>query len=82
MTQLTINLPDRVFQILQREAQQRGESTDTLIIHYLSIIKTILMDKPVVSNWPMDFFENTAGSWQGEALERSFQGDFEERLEL
>ena len=29
--------------------------------------------------WPPGFFEQTAGAWEGEALERSPQGDYEQR---
>ncbi len=83
MTQLKIDLPDPVFQALQMEAAQRGESLDTLVVHYLSLIKMMLIDKPVAkSQWPDGFFERTAGSWEGEPLERGTQGEYEERLEL
>jgi len=29
--------------------------------------------------WPPGFFENVVGGWQGERLERDFQGEYEER---
>jgi hypothetical protein len=83
MTQLKIDLPDQVFKALQTEAKQRGEPLDTLIVHYLSLIKIMLMDKPAASkHWPDSFFEDTAGSWEGEPLEREPQDEYEERLEL
>lgn len=66
MTPLKIDLPDQVFQALQTEANQRGQPLDTLVVHYLSLIKRMLLDKPTTSkHWPDDFFifKDTAGCW-------------------
>ena len=38
-------------------------------------------DSPESRGWPPDFFEKTAGCWQGE-FERPPQGEFEKRLEF
>lgn len=83
MAQLKIDLPDQVFQALETEANQRGEPLDTLVVHYLSLIKMMLIDKPTTAKqWPDGFFEDTAGSWEGEPFKREPQGEYEERLEL
>ena len=34
------------------------------------------------SGWPPDFFEKTAGAWQGEPLVRAEQSEYETREEL
>jgi hypothetical protein len=34
------------------------------------------------ADWPDGLFEHTAGAWQGEPLQRSPQGDYEQRLVL
>ncbi len=34
------------------------------------------------NGWPIDFFEETAGAFQGEPLFREHQGEYEVRLEL
>ncbi len=34
------------------------------------------------NGWPIGFFEETAGAWQGEPLVREAQGEYEQRLEL
>ncbi len=81
MIQLTIDLPDTTYQVLQTEAQRRKESIDNLIIRYLSSINiTPINDVP--DNWSADFFAKTAGCFADEPLERAPQGDYEQRLEL
>ncbi len=37
---------------------------------------------PEELGWPPGFFEETAGAWQGEPLERGPQGEYEEREAL
>ncbi len=34
------------------------------------------------NDWPIGFFEETAGAWAGEPLIREPQGEYEQRLEL
>lgn len=34
------------------------------------------------TGWPPGFFNRTAGAWKGEPLERSPQGEPEQRMEL
>jgi hypothetical protein len=34
---------------------------------------------PEALGWPPGFFEQTAGAWEGEVLERPPQGDYEQR---
>jgi len=37
---------------------------------------------PEELGWPPDFFEKTAGAWQGEPLTRDEQGEYEQRETL
>jgi hypothetical protein len=37
---------------------------------------------PEELGWPPDFFEKTAGAWQGEPLTRDEQGEYEQREPL
>ena len=34
------------------------------------------------NGWPIGFFEETAGAWEGEPLVLEAQGEYEQRLEL
>lgn len=39
-------------------------------------------DRAGSNDWPVGFFERTAGQWAGECLERAPQGDYEVREDL
>ena len=47
----------------------------------LTLSNPIQKIEPEQSIWIPDFFENTAGAWQGKKLVRPKQGGFETRLE-
>ena len=81
MTQLTINLPDNAYQALQTEAKRRGESVDKLIAKCLSLAN-IGKEQFVQPDWPVDFFEKTAGCMQDDPLQREPQGEYEQRREF
>jgi hypothetical protein len=38
-----------------------------------------VVQKEVSSGWPEGYFEEVAGGWKGEPLERPPQGDYEKR---
>jgi len=70
VTSLKIDIPDQLFQILEGEAEQREISIDDVVTHYLSS-NMILMNKAKhAKEWPNDFFEKTAGCWEGQPLQR------------
>ncbi len=70
MPQLHCYVPDDLAKKLQEKAQQSHLS----VSKYLSF----LIKKEVENQWPEGFFE-LFGSWQGDALERSSQGEYEQR---
>ena len=83
--QLTITLSENTYRYLQIAAHQRGISIDHLIETSLSrngIFSTATTQTSGHDQWPIDFFEQTAGSFQHEPLQRSSQGQFEQRYEL
>lgn len=49
-------------------------------------VEVMLVVQPLTTpeerGWPPGFFEQTAGAWQGEPLERGPQGEYEVREEL
>jgi hypothetical protein len=73
MTRLQIELPDDVASKVQREAASRGLSVPRYV--------TELVEREVSRGWPLWFFEEVVGGWQGE-LERPAQLPFEVRDEL
>ncbi|WP_460206734.1 hypothetical protein [Scytonema sp. NUACC21] len=44
------------------------------------IIQDLDPKTPEELGWSPDFFERTAGKWEGEPLIRSEQGEYEQRL--
>ncbi|HOT90691.1 MAG TPA: hypothetical protein PLJ78_03750 [Anaerolineae bacterium] len=47
------------------------------------VLESVLNAKPDAQDeWPVGFFESTAGAWAGAPLVREPQGDYEERPEL
>ncbi|MCF7971386.1 MAG: hypothetical protein K9L22_09525 [Methylococcaceae bacterium] len=70
MTQLHCYVPDDVASKLQEKATQAHLS--------LSKYLALLVKKEVENQWPDDYFQ-LFGTWQGEPLERSEQGDYEQR---
>ena len=70
MTPLKIDVPDQIFQILEEETKQRKVSIDNVVAHHLSSSITLMNKIKRTKEWLKAFFENTAGSWQGEPLKR------------
>ena len=46
------------------------------------VIQPIVSDSKEDLGWSPDFFEKTAGAWEGEPLTRDEQGEYEQREEL
>ena len=74
MTRLHLDIPDEVADELSRRAAESGLS----VAEYLSK----LVEQQPNDDWPEGFFEDVAGGWRGEPLERPEEGDLEERKAL
>ena len=70
MPQLHCYVQDDLAVKLQEKAQQAHLS----VSKYLAL----LVEREVATGWPDNYFE-VFGGWQGEALVRPQQGDFEQR---
>jgi hypothetical protein len=70
MPQLHCYVPDGLAKRLQEKARKSNSS----VSKYLAL----LIEKDVANQWPDGYFE-LFGSWQGEALERPAQQDYEQR---
>ncbi|MEM7534558.1 MAG: hypothetical protein AAF639_20425 [Chloroflexota bacterium] len=68
--------------IKQLSLQYRLRLMEELMRTLWEILPVKSETQPAQSEWPPNFFEETAGSWQGEPLVRDDQGDYEVRLEL
>jgi len=66
-----------VIEQLKHEAELLTEPLAQEVLDFLLFVRTRR-----AAGWPVGFFEETAGAWQGEPLERSPQGEQEQRLEL
>ena len=66
-----------VIEQLKHEAELLTEPLAQEVLDFLLFVR---MRR--AAGWPVGFFEETAGAWQGEPLERSPQGEQEQRLEL
>ena len=53
-----------------------------IIIWPLDKQATVPSQDTDANGWPIGFFEETAGAWEGEPLVREAQGEYEQRLEL
>ena len=73
MAQLHCYVPDGVAEKIQQKAQQS----------HLSVSKYLaeLVKRDAASSWPEAYFKNVIGCWQGEALTREPEGDFESRAD-
>ena len=74
MAQLHFYLPAELVEKVRERARTYGLSVSRYIAE---IVKRELVD-----DWPDGFFEETAGGWKGEPLERPSQGKHESREEL
>ncbi|HXH40196.1 MAG TPA: hypothetical protein VNN08_16320 [Thermoanaerobaculia bacterium] len=66
MPQLHLHLPDEVAQTAKARAKAAGKS--------LSSYLADLVINEAAGEWPEGFFEEVAGGWRGEPLERSKEG--------
>jgi hypothetical protein len=71
MPQLHLYVPDEVADTAKARAKAAGKT--------LSSYLADLVVNEVAGEWPEDFFEEVAGGWKGEPLERATQGRFERR---
>ncbi len=73
MAQLHCYVPDNIAAKFKQKAEQVNLSTSK----YLAL----LIRQEIEEEWPDNYFD-IFGSWEGEPLERSKQGSFENRREL
>lgn len=74
MPQLHLYVPDQIAERIRQEAQAAGLSVSQFLA---DVVKRELQPQ-----WPISFFEEVVGGWQGEPLERADQGDYETREAL
>ena len=74
MPQLHLYVPDEVAETAKTRAKAAGKSLSS----YLADIVV----SEVAGDWPEDFFEEVAGGWKGDPLERPKQGRAERRHPL
>ncbi len=72
--QLHLYVPDETARQLRARAAARGLS----VSKYLAQI----VQRELATGWPRDFFDDVAGGWEGEPLERPEQGAHDERDDL
>ncbi len=51
-------------------------------VDVMLVLQLVTSPNTEALGWPPGFFEQTAGAWQGEPLERLPQGDYERREEI
>lgn len=71
MTRINVELEDE----LMAEIRQRAEEQGTTVSSYLAN----LIRREVHRSWPVGFFEEVIGGWQGSPCTRAPQGNFEHR---
>lgn len=74
MPQLHINVPDEVAETAKVKPKATGKS--------LSSYLADLVVNDVAGEWPEGFFEDVAGGWRGEPLERPKRARAERRERL
>lgn len=74
MPQLNLYVNDELAERIRREA----DAADMSVSRYLAE----LIRREVSGDWPEGFFEDVAGGWHGEPLERAPQGVAEDRVQL
>jgi len=74
------------FTDVERRGLAKKRSRLKLIEEFMNTLWEVLPSKSETHSeqlgWSPNFFEETAGAWQGEELVRPDQGDYEIRLEL
>jgi len=71
MPQLHFYVPNDVAEKIRQEA----EAANMSISRYLAS----LVKREVASGWPVGFFDEVVGGWQGDPIARPPQGEFEVR---
>ena len=74
MPQLHFYIPQDLADRIQREAQAAKKSVSSYLAE--------LVKREMAPAWPEGFFDDVVGKWQGEPLQRSSQGEFEQRVAL
>ena len=74
MPQLHLYVPKEIALEIARRAQSRGLSVSRFLAD--------LVRREVAGGWPEGYFDEVAGGWVGEPLERPNQGVYELREEL
>lgn len=74
MPQLHFYVPQDLADRIQQEAQAAKMSVSS----YLAKLVKLEM----APNWPEGFFDDVVGKWHGDHLQRSPQGEFEQRAAL
>lgn len=62
---------------LAKKLQEKAQHAHLSVSKYLAI----LVEREVETQWPTGYFD-LFGAWEGEALERPVQGEYEQRSEL
>ena len=71
MPQIHFYVPRDLASKINDKAIESGMSTSRYVAE--------IVKRDLASNWPEGFFEEVAGGWQGEALDRPDQGEIESR---
>ena len=69
--QLHFYVPDELGEEIRRRASARGIPLSRYLVE--------LVQRELGGGWPSAYFEEVVGQWQGEPLERSAQGELENR---
>ncbi|MBT9612541.1 MAG: hypothetical protein IV108_04645 [Burkholderiales bacterium] len=76
MAQLHFYVPDEI------EARIRNKASQAKLPLSRYLANLVKQEAGQPSQWPVGYFEQVFGQWQGEPLVRPSQGEYEERLEL
>lgn len=74
MPQLHFYVPRELAERIQQEARATQKSVSSYLAE--------LVKREMAPNWPEGFFDEVAGGWQGETLQRQPQGEYEQRVDL
>ena len=76
MAQLHFYVPDEI------EARIRNKASQAKLPLSRYLANLVKQEAGQPSQWPVGYFEQVFGQWQGEPLVRPSQGEYEERLDL
>jgi hypothetical protein len=74
MAQMHFYVPDALADLIRQRAAQRGLSVSKFLAEVVA--------HEITDAWPTGYAEEVLGCWQGEPLERSPQGEAEQRQPL